>query len=182
MDTRTHIKKKSGNTKKPNWDAVYKCVTTLVAIAGLGFAVYQYHANSVQSRLERERQERQTRRDNLTKLYADASRVATTFSAVSDRETALHAKDEFFSILGQVNVLGDTSVAGEMAKFAEEIKKWNDVNTNPQFFTPPYRYQRAGISIFDQLSTELSKVIQVWLRTSDSNQTTTHNIQHRLRG
>jgi hypothetical protein len=163
-----------------NWDALFKATTSLVAVAGLVFGVYQYRANTDRAEKEKAKEAAQALRDKQVELYLKASAVASEFAQESEPVTAEQKKKEFWGLFGEINVVENTPVTEAMKKFGEAIKDWDRVNNPPDYFLPPRKFDRGGTT-FEQLAEELSQAMRASLLKLNSNQPTAQQIQRRLR-
>jgi len=176
-----HSTKHTVKTPKANWDVLIKGITALVAVGSLAFGGYQYYANAQRAEIERAKQGQMELEKKQVDLCLAAIQVASEFAKESKRDKAEEKSQRLWGLFGQLKVVESETVKKEIKKFTGALNGWEKVNAPPADFLRPDQFIVAEGTTFEQLADELSDAMRNSLRSLNSNQATTQDIQRRLR-
>jgi hypothetical protein len=148
--------------RKKNWDNLFKTVPAVVAVLSLGFGVYQYCDSRDRTAKQKAKEAQEEQRRQQKELYQAASKIASEFAQETKYETAEEQKKQFWGLFGQLSVVENTPVIEAMKKFRDAITEWDRVNNPPDFFLPPSKFDKGGIT-FAQLADDLSQAMRASL-------------------
>jgi hypothetical protein len=126
--------KLQNNDKKPsgmNLDLSLKLIGTFVALAGLGFGVYQYinyGRREAQSELRKQRRN----------LYEKATGITSQFAVADTQARAEELARQFWSMYnGELGIVEDARVKLAMQRFGGALRRWEKANSPGSDFTRP---------------------------------------------
>ena len=130
---------------------ILKVVGSLVAIAGVAFAVYQYTQKKEETKDAR-------KYENYTK----ATQVAASFAKASTKQEAVELSKQFWTIYnGELSIVEDENVKQAMQNFGGAVRQWEKYNTGDSDFSAPSIFEledkQGNPQTFDQLAYELSQ-------------------------
>ena len=187
LRSRKNAKNSTESTSK-NWDGLFKAVTTLVAVSGFVFGVYQYYVNNQRQKENAKEELRRALEKKQLDLYLTSIQVASEFAQESQPNDAEQKRKQLIGLFAQIDPKRDPPVAAVSKKFCGALKGWVNLNTPPADFSPPYRFTytpddptEGGATTFEELASDLSQAMQATLRKITSDQAATEQIQRRLR-
>ena len=153
---KTKLQDKDKRPPGLNLDLSLKLIGAFVALAGLGFGVYQYINYGQREAQSEVRKQRRS-------LYEKATSITSQFAVADTQAKAEELARQFWSMYnGELGIVENASVKRAMQRFGGALKRWEKANSPGSDFTRPddFVFQETPTSQrekFADLSYQLSQ-------------------------